>query len=43
LECLLDERRGTNSNEERGRLRLPDEERGSCSQITSTRDEGELL
>jgi hypothetical protein len=34
-----DEGRGTNSNEERGILRLPDEERGSFSEITSTRNE----
>jgi hypothetical protein len=41
-DCQSDEGRGRNSNEERGILRLPDEERGSCSRITSTRDEGEL-
>ena len=42
--CGVDwnERRGTNSNEERGRTRLPDEGRGSFSRITSTRDEEEL-
>jgi hypothetical protein len=35
-----DEERGTNCNEERGILRLPDEGRGSFSPITSTRNEG---
>jgi len=35
-----DEGRGTNANEERGRLRLPDEERESYVEITSTRNEG---
>jgi len=38
----FNEERGTDSNEGRGRLRLPDEERENCSQITSTRNEGEL-
>jgi hypothetical protein len=36
-----DEGRGTNSNEERGILRLPNEERGSTAGITSTRNEGQ--